>query len=189
MKTLLYLLVLPAALALVSCTTPETYYRLSADGPPPPTGAGFALGVGPVALPDYIDRPELVFQSSDERFEVPFERRWAGSLRDTTTRAIGTNLARRLGTGNVHVYPWPPGTPLDYQVRVSVRQFHARSGGDAILEATWTVEDGHTGKVFVRRGGNYFEPVVMDGYEGIVAAENRLLSRFSKDIAESFRGR
>jgi uncharacterized lipoprotein YmbA len=70
-----------------------------------------------------------------------------------------------------------------------VRQFHARSGGDAILEATWTVEDGHTGKVFVRRGGNYFEPVVMDGYEGIVAAENRLLSRFSKDIAESFRGR
>jgi uncharacterized lipoprotein YmbA len=83
MKTLLYLLVLPAALALVSCTTPETYYRLSADGPPPPTGAGFALGVGPVALPDYIDRPELVFQSSDERLPgsrqcaaIPCPLRW-----------------------------------------------------------------------------------------------------------------
>ncbi len=142
MKTLLFCLVFPVALALVSCSTPETYYRLSADGPPPPTGAGFALGVGPVSLPDYIDRAELVFQSTDERFEVPFERRWAGSLRDTTTRAIATNLARHLGTGNIHVYPWPPGTPLDYQVRVNVRQFHGRSGGDAILEATWTVEDG-----------------------------------------------
>jgi uncharacterized lipoprotein YmbA len=186
MKSLLLTLVLPAALALASCSTAEKYYRLSADGPPPPTGAGFALGVGPVSLPDYIDRAELVFQSSDERFEVPFERRWAGSLRDTTTRAIGTNLARRLGTGNLLVYPWPPGTLLDYQVRVSVRQFHGRSGGDAILEASWTVEDGRTGRVLVRRGGNYVEPVVFDGYEGIVAAENRLLSQFSKDIAESF---
>ena len=186
MKSLLFCLVLPAVVALASCSTPEKYYRLSADGPPPPTGAGFALGVGPVSLPDYIDRAELVFQSSEERFEVPFEQRWAGSLRDTATRAIGTNLARHLGTGNLHVYPWPPGTLLDYQVRVDVRQFHGRSEGDAILEASWTVEDGRTGQVLVRRAGNYVEPVTIDGYEGIVAAETNLLSQFSKAIAESF---
>ncbi len=189
MKTLLRLTALAAALTLSACSTPEQYYRLSADGPPPANSSGFALGVGPVTLPDYIDRGELVFQSSDTRFEIPYEQRWAGSLRDTATRAIGTNLARRLGTGNLHIYPWPPATPLRYQVRVDVRQFHARSGGDAILEASWSIENGATGRVLVRRSGNFSEPVLRNGYEGIVAAESRLLSRCSRAIAESFPGR
>ncbi len=174
------------ALTFAACSTPEQYYRLSADGPPPAKGEGFALGVGPVTLPDYIDRGELVFQSSETRFEIPYEQRWAGSLRDTATRAIGTNLARRLGTGNLHIHPWPPGTPLRYQVRVDVRQFHARSGGDAILEASWTIEDGTSGRVLRRRSGNFTEPVLRNGYEGIVAAESRLISQCSRAIAASF---
>lgn len=185
MKPLLRFSLLLAVLALAACSTPEKYYRLSADGPPPPNVTAFALGVGPVSLPEYIDRGELVFQSSETRFEVPFEQRWAGSLRDIATRAIGTNLARHLGTGNLKTYPWPPGTPLDYQVRVDVRQFHARSQGDAILDASWTVED-RTGRVIVRSSGTYQEPVTADGYEGIVAAESRLLSQFSLAIARSF---
>ena len=101
-----------AALSLAACSTPEVYYRLNSDGPAPTNTTGIALGVGPVVLPDYIDRGELVFQSEANRFEVPYEHRWAGSLRETTTRVLGTNLARRLGTGNLHLYPWDPGTPL-----------------------------------------------------------------------------
>lgn len=186
MKTLRSLILLLAALALAACSTPEVYYRLSADGPPPAGDSGPALGVGPVSLPDYIDRGELVFQSSDTRFEVPYEQRWAGSLRDTTTRVIGTNLARRLGTGNLRIHPWPAGTPLRYQVRIDVRQFHARSGGDAILEASWSVEDGATSRVLVRREGNFHEPVQSKGYDGIVAAQSLLLSQLGRAIAESF---
>ena len=189
MKTLLRSALLLAALALAACSTPEVYYRLSADGPTPGEGSGLSLGVGPVSLPDYIDRGEIVFQSSDTRFEVPYEQRWAGSLRDTTTRVIGTNLARRLGTGNLHLYPWPPGTPLKYQVRVDVRQFHARSGGEAILEASWSIQDGATSRTLVRREGNFHEPVRRHGYDGIVAAESLLLSQLSRAIAESFPAR
>jgi uncharacterized protein len=189
MNPLTRLAALAATLAFAACSTPEHYYRLSADGPPPEKGAGFALGVGPVSLPDYIDRGELVFQSSETKFEIPYDHRWAGSLRDTATRAIGTNLARRLGTGNLHTYPWPPGTALKYQVRVDVRQFHARSGGDAILEASWSIEDGATSRVLVRRGGNFREPVRRKGYEGVVAAESRLLSQLARAIAASFPGR
>ncbi len=180
------LLALAAALALAACSTPEVYYRLSADGPAPSNTSGFALGVGPVVLPDYIDRGELVFQSEANRFEVPYEHRWAGSLRETTTRVLGTNLARRLGTGNLHLYPWDPGTPLRYQVRVEVRQFHAVSGGDAILQCTWRIEDKQSDKVVLRQAGNFTEPVRGNGYEAVVAAESRLLSQLAAAIAASF---
>ncbi len=177
-----------AGLGLSSCSTPELYYRLSADGPLPAQSNGLSLGVGPIELPDYIDRGELVFQSSETRFEVPYEQRWAGSLRDTTTRAIGVNLARRLGTSNLHNYPWPPGTPLDRQVRINVNQFHARSGGDAILEASWTIEDGRS-HVLKRGSGTFREPVTKDGYEGIVAAQSRLLTQLSEVLAAQFPAR
>ncbi len=177
-----------AACALAACSTPELYYRLSADGPLPSPSSGLSLGVGPIELPEYIDRAELVFQSSETRFEVPYEQRWAGSLRDTTTRAVGVNLARRLGTSNLRTYPWPPGTHLDRQVRINVNQFHARSGGDAILEATWTIEDGRN-NVLSRGSGAFREPVQKDGYEGIVAAQSRLLGQLSDRLAKNFPGR
>lgn len=180
------LLALLTALALAACSTPEVYYRLSADGPAPASTSGFALGVGPVVLPDYIDRGELVFQSGRNRFEIPFERRWVGSLRETTTRVLGTNLARRLCTGNLHLYPWEPGTPLRYQVRVEVRQFHAVSRGDAILQCAWRIDDRESGKALVRQAGNFTEPVRSDGYEAVVAAESRLLSQLASAIAATF---
>ncbi|MEQ1861374.1 MAG: PqiC family protein [Chthoniobacteraceae bacterium] len=184
--TTLRLLTLTTALALAACTTAETYYRLSSDGPVPANLSGFSLGVGPVTLPDYIDRGEVVFQSEANRFEVPYDHRWAGSLRETTTRVLGTNLARRLGTGNLHLHPWAPGTTVRYQVSVDVRQFHAVSGGDAILQTAWRVEDTQSGRVVVRQAGNFTEPVQGDGYEAVVAAESRLLAQLADAIAAGF---
>ncbi|MEO6786697.1 MAG: PqiC family protein [Chthoniobacteraceae bacterium] len=174
------------ALALAACSTPETYYRLNATGSVPTDTSGISIGVGPVNLPDYIDRSELVFQSDRNRFEVPYNQRWAGSLRETATRVLGTDLARRLGTGNLRLYPWDPGTPMRYQVRVEVRQFHAMSGGDAILQCAWVVEDTSRGKVVVRQDGNFTEPVRGDGYTAVVAAESRLLAQLADAIAATF---
>ena len=175
-----------AALALTACSTPETYYRLSADGSVPSMAKGIALGVGPINLPAYIDRGELVFQSEDHRFEIPYEHRWAGSLRETTTLVLGTNLARRLDTGNLYLYPWDPAAPVRYQVQVNVRQFHAVSGGDAILQAAWRVEDKQGNSPVLRKTGNFTEPVRGDGYDAVVAAESRLLAQLADAIAATF---
>lgn len=174
------------ALVLSHCSTPETYYSLSADGSIPSNASGLALGVGPVTLPDYIDRAELVFQSEEHRFEIPFERRWAGSLKESTTRVLGTNLARRLDTGNLYLDPWEPGTDLRYQVRVDIRQFHAVSGGDAILDAQWRIEDGTTHRPLVSGVAHLTEPVIGDGYDAVVAAESRLLTQLADTIAARF---
>ena len=182
-------LLLLAAFALAGCSSGESYYRLSAEGPVPANTGGVSIGVGPVNLPDYIDRGEVVFQSQDNKFEIPYERRWAGNLRATATRVLGTNLARELNTGNLWLYPWDPGTPVRWQVRVEVRQFHARSGGDAILQCEWRIEDRTTRRAVVRRVSDLSEPVRGDGYEAIVAAESRLLARLARAIAAGWPGR
>lgn len=183
------LAVLIIGLVTSSCSSSEGYYQLSSDGPASTNASGVALGVGPVTLPDYIDRPELVFQNSEYRFEIPLGHRWTGSLRDTTTRVLGTNLARRLNTGNFWLYPWPADSSIRYQVAIDVRRFHAVSEGDAILEAAWAVADARSGRIIVRKSAAFTEPLVGDGYDAVVAAESRLLAQLADAIAAGFPGK
>jgi uncharacterized protein len=181
--------ILYSLLFFAGCGSPEQYYRLGADTPAPLTAGGLAVGVGPVALPGYVDRAELVFQSSDYRLQVPGKVRWAGSLTENFTRALTTDLAGRLGSGNVVPYPWPPGTPLQRQVSIDVRQFHAVSDGQAILEASWRVEEPASQRVLRRGNARLTERIVGDGYEPVVAAESRIVARLADAMVPSLSAR
>ena len=63
------LALLPIACLLASCGATKSYYVLNPEGPPP-SGGGMTVGVGPVSLAGYLDRPNLVFQESGNRMNV-----------------------------------------------------------------------------------------------------------------------
>ena len=174
------------ALVISGCSSSrDNFYLLSAVGHPAGagTGNGRLIGVGPVSLPDYIDRAELVFQSDTNRFQVPPDQRWAGDLRDNVSDVLAINLGRRLSGSRVQEYPWDPSDTLSYSVPVTIRQFHAISGGDAILDVRWEIREGANGEV-LRRGSRVFtEGLSEQGYAGVVAAESRLLGQLADAIA------
>ena len=92
------LLVLAGCLALGK-SAPSHFYLLAA--PPEPTAAapaaiqGFLL-LPTVALPAYLDRPQLVTRSRAQELHIaPFER-WGEPLADGLTRVLGEILRRRL---------------------------------------------------------------------------------------------
>ncbi len=174
---------LAIALLLTSCGGAEQYYRLSAEGAAPLRTAGVAVGIGPVELPGYVDRAELVFQSDANEYQVPAKVRWAGPLGENFTRVLATDVGRRLNSGNVAPYPWPNNAKLRYQVSVQVRQFHAVSGGEAILDASWRVEDAASHQVIRTRNGSFHERIAGDGYGPVVAAESRLVEQLAAAIA------
>ncbi|MBV9126570.1 MAG: membrane integrity-associated transporter subunit PqiC [Verrucomicrobia bacterium] len=178
---------------LAGCSAAQQYYRLSADGPAPAAARGASVGVGPVALPGYVDRAELVFQSNANQFQIPGNVHWAGTLQDNIARTLAADLARRRGWGNVASYPWDAAVAgtLRYQVVLNVRQFHAVSGVGAILETTWTIENPRAGRgVIVRQGNvNFQEPIIGDGYGPVVAAESRLIARLADEIARALPAR
>lgn len=168
---------------LAGCAAGDTHYLLSSDGPAPGGAAGrAAVGLGPVSIPDYINRPELVFQSGPNRFEVPANQRWMGSLEENITEVLASNLSRRLAGDAVRINPGPGASP-EVSVAVEIRRFHAVSGGDAVLEAAWHLSGSATGthRAALR------EPLEQEGYDGVVAAESRLLARLADAIAASLR--
>ena len=164
----------------------QKYYRLSSDEPAPTGTAGLSVGVGPVTLPGYLDRAELVFQSSATEYQVPLDAHWTGTLKDNVSAVLATNLGARLRSGNVVGFPWNPALKLRNTVAVDVTRFNAVSGQGAVLEVSWRVLNGE-GRMISRHHASYDERVQGDGYDAVVSAESRLLSKLADEIASSLR--
>lgn len=175
-----------AAALFASCAPSKSYYVLSSEGPAP-SGGGIAIGVGPVALAGYLDRPNLVFQETDNRMSVAESHRWAGDLEENIARVTAANLGRQMRTGNVRTYPWASDGELRYQVAIDVRQLHGTHGGDAVIEASWRVYSLPDRRMITTRSWSGTEPTKADGYDELVAAESRLLARLATEISRTLR--
>ena len=173
------------SLLAAGCGSKAEFYRLSAEAPAAATGhSEISLGVGPISLSGYIDRSELVFQSGPNEFQIPPNVSWAGSLQENIAAVLARDLQAQLGAREVLTYPWPSGRAPRRRVALDVRQFHGISGIDAILEASWRIEDSG-GSTSSRGGGTFREPINGDGYAAVVAAESRLLAQCAAAIARS----
>lgn len=171
-------------LLLSHCGTPKSYYLLTPEGLPP-TGGGLGIGVGPVSVAAYLDRPNLVFQETGNRLALAESHRWAGDLEDNIASVVATNLGRRKGTGNVRTYPWADDSQVRYQVSIDVRQMHGTANGDAFLDAAWRVYSLPDRRMIVSKSWSGTEPLQADGYDELAAAQSRLLARLSERIAAS----
>lgn len=176
-----------AALLIAGCgNNSKTYYMLTADGPVP-SGGGTGIGVGPVTLAEYIDRPNLVIAQSANQLGVSENNRWAGDLSASITRVTAANLGRRLNTGNVRTYPWQGDEGISYQVTIDIRQLHGGDDGFAVIEAGWRAYSLPDRKLKASRTFTDREALETDGYQPLVAAESRLMSRLAEDIARGLK--
>jgi len=175
-----------ACLLAAGCGGGPTFYMLSPDGPAP-SGGGRSIGVGPVLLAEYINRPNIVIQESENSLAVASDHRWAGDLAGGVSRVMAANLGRRLGTGNVQAYPWQRDNEISQQVVIDIRQLHGGADGYALIEASYRVYALPGRNLKVSKNFTAKEALEKDGYEPLVAAESRLLSRLADAIAASMR--
>ena len=171
------------SLLLASCASrSKSYYLLTPEGAAP-ASSGKGIGVGPVSLAGYLDRPNLVFQESGNRLAVSESHRWAGDLADNITGVTAANLGRELGTGNVRVYPWDSDAGLDWQVSLDILHLHGDAEGDAVLDAAWRIYALPSRHILGTRSWSGREPLRKDGYDELAAAQSRLLARLAREIA------
>ncbi len=175
-----------ACLLAAGCAGGKAFYMLTPDGPAP-SGGGRGIGVGPVSLAEYIDRPNLVIQESENSLSVADDHRWAGDLSNAVARVTASNLGRRLNTGNVRVYPWLRDDEINQQVTVDIRQLHGGSDGYAVIEAAYRVYSLPGRNLKASRTFTDREPLEKDGYQPLVAAQSRLLAKLADSIAASMR--
>jgi len=186
-------LLLAAALAATGCATskPSRFYVLASLTPP--TSAlspdGPSIGVGPVVIPQYLDRPEIVTRSSGNRLDLGEFDQWGGRIGDNITRVLADNLAGLLGTERVSIYPSADGSGVADQIGVDILQFERDQSGSVTLTAFWTIRDTQSGQVLNRRStiakavGATHTSGTATPYDAIVAAMSEALADLSKEIA------
>jgi uncharacterized lipoprotein YmbA len=176
-------------LVLSGCATPPTRFYVL----PALTGAetvalssgvkpDLTIGVGPVTLPPYLDRPQIVTRASRAKLELGEFDQWAAPLQDTFTRVLAENLSLLLGTDRILLHPWTRTTDVDYQVIVDVIRFDGGVGGEVVLAVRWSLI-GADGKERLMRKSHYQAPTNTRDYEATVTAMSRILADLSRDIA------
>jgi uncharacterized lipoprotein YmbA len=175
---------------------PPEYFALRSEagagaGAPLAPRPDLGLAVGPLELPRYLERDEIVTRDASHQL-VPWDgHRWAGSLRDDVLRVLGDDLGTLLGTTRVAVYPVEPRFPVSYRVLLDVLEFEGVPGQSVTLRVRWTVTDGTGANALAIAQSRVDQPVAAasggdpakPSFAALVAAQSAALGSVAREIA------
>jgi uncharacterized lipoprotein YmbA len=145
--------------------------------------SGPAVGVGPVVLPHYLDRPEIVTRASRNEVHIAEFHRWAEPLEDAFARALAENLSLLLSTHRVTVFPWVEPALVEYQLEVEVFRFEGNGDGTVSLIARWSITRPETREVLLTRQSSFSEVAGGTDYRSTISAMDRTVAQFSRQVA------
>ena len=184
------------SVALAGCigsSRPSRFYTLEPlqvrDGQGTTT-TDASLAVGPIELPDYVDRPQIVTRTGTSELVIAEFDRWGGSLENQISDSLVATLQSRLATRQVAVFPWRSNAPsraTPYRLAVSVSRFDGVLGQSVVLQARWTLTSLNGGKEesLAVNEAVVTEQIAGSDYEAFVAAMQRALLRFGQQMGDS----
>jgi len=161
-------------------------HSLQSDAPGTTTAKAdndLTIGVGPIKIPDYLDRPQMATRSAPSRIQFAEFDKWAESLGNNLSRVIAENLSILLSTDRVVVFPWPGSMHVLYQVTVDVAKLEYTPDGKATLVAGWSVFGDDGQKLLAMKRSRLTVPVQSTGFEAIASAQSRAVEDMSREIA------
>ena len=157
------------------------------DGKGDSTGTSIELEVGPVTVPGYLDRPQIVTRKGRDEIELAEFALWSEPLKNSVSRTLGENLATLLRTDRVAIFPSRGCRVVQYQVVIDVARFDGSTEGDLVLDARWRIQEGN-GKELVMGRSTLNEATGAPGCVAQAAAMSRALGRLSQDVATALTG-
>jgi len=137
------------ALAVVlatGCSTlpPVRFYVVTplAGAAPAARAPGPGIVVATVRLPGYLERPQLVTRSGDNRLQLEEFHEWGENLAGNLTRVMAENLFLLLGSDTVVAAPNTLRLRPDYRVNIEVLRFERAGDTRVHLTARWWLQRG-----------------------------------------------
>jgi len=144
-----------------------------------------AVGVGPITIPETVNRANIVTPRDSNQLEVAEFHRWSEPLVENISRVVITNLADRLGVSKLYAYPWLR-TQIDNTARIDVLQMSGELGSEVYLQVRWQILTGSKPyELLDTRITEYRQAVGGGGYSSLVAAYSAAYASLSDDIAQA----
>jgi uncharacterized lipoprotein YmbA len=163
----------------------NSLYSLEKKETPVAKMPNITIGVGPVDLPKYINRPHIVTRAIQNEIQIEEFERWAEPIDSNFFRVLADNLSILLQTDNIVSFPAKRSTKVDYQVAVTVTRFDGVVGENALLRARWSIYGENGEKKLISKHSVYKQPVNGEELKDLVSAQSLALAHFSYDIAQA----
>lgn len=179
-------LAMMALLALSGCAhhEPTKFYRLDvatlASSVPAKTSQA-SIGLGPIRIPDYLDRPQIIVAVTDNEYKLSEQHRWAEQLDQNISLALAKALPKLLGTEHIVRFPWPQRQVPDYQISLDILEFHTDATGLSKLIAQWTIK--HQDQILIHQRSTIHVPASATDYGLMVKSQSQCLSQLAQEIA------
>jgi uncharacterized lipoprotein YmbA len=178
-------------LSFTGCATtgPAKFYTLSStvNQQERDTARNLTVEVGPVEIPDYLDRPHIVTRTGQNEIMISDFHKWAGSFKDDISRVLVEDLSAQLSTDNVYLYPRAQFPPAQYHVRIKVHRFEGTLGEQVELKAYWSIYGERETELLMKSSSHFHEETGERNYIAAVAAMSRAIEKLSQEIADAIR--
>lgn len=164
-----------------------TFYSLAAASDLQPimtTGAPKIVGVGPVYLPDYLNRPQIVTFTSAYQLDLSEFNRWGGALDSDMNRVLTQNLVRLLPAMRIVSLPVRVTANPDIQVVLQVLSFERTADGMVVLNVSWGVLGDNGRNALALRETTFRIQPAGTSFEAVVAAMSEAMTALSIEVAQ-----
>jgi len=183
------LALLPLVVAGCGTSQPSQFYVLrplpesERSVPTTPDKVALAVLVGPVTLPAYLDRTQVVTLVGAHEVAADEFIRWAEPLHENFTRVLVENLSLLLNTPEVYAFGHLGSTSVDYQIIIDVTRFDTNANGGADLTAFWRVVGKDSKAPLLKKKSVFRAAAASAGITQILEAQNQTLTDFSREVA------
>jgi uncharacterized protein len=184
-------LVLSGCISVSNSPAPRFYMLQSADEnqviKKTNIASGLLVGVGPVKIPEYQERPQIVTRDKEKMLKFAQFDRWGESLDLGMVRLIEEGLAITLPEVKFILYPWNSSIPVRYQVVIEIVQLDSELDKDLFLVAQWLVIDTENSKTITIKRSEFRQPIIPQNYSGLAKTLSLVCGSLSSEIAEALK--
>ncbi len=168
---------------------PVEFYRLSADvglkqnAKSAVNSKEVIVGLGPIRIPEYLNRPQIMVAISDNQYSISEEHRWAENLDQNILLALYKVLPAQLNTDHVLRYPWSQRQDINYQVSIDILDLTINPQGQSQFIAQWSIKVKEKANIDKR-----FEcslPASRVDYALMVKVQSQCLTQLGQAISKS----
>ncbi len=142
---------------------------------------GPMIGLGPIRLPEYLDRFQMVVAVSQNKYKLIDGHRWAEKLDQNISLALFKTLPGQLGTDKMIRYPWPQRPGVDFQVKIDILEFNIDQTGQSRLVAQWSIKS--KDKTLLNKRSSFTAEASSTDIDKMVEAQSECLTKLGQEIA------
>lgn len=163
----------------------QSFYLLTARAQQAAVTANTSVGIGPVRVAPFLQRPQLVTHGGGGDLDVADTQRWSEPLEQGIQRVLVQNLHALTGA-DTRNFPWTQATIPRYALRVDVIDLDRGADGNALLEVNWILEDIARNKMLISRRERLNTPLAAgDNPTALATAYSELFVQLAQHMAQA----